>query len=115
MNEDVKHQWVSALRSGGYKQAQDGLKGGGRFCCLGVLCDLAVKAGVAEGWRDDLVVHRSIGYSEIWDGNESSASLPTRKVLDWAGLGRDDSLRLAGLNDSGWSFERIANLIEEDL
>lgn len=48
----ARRLWVKALRSGEYKQGYGYLhyKRGGKdkFCCLGVLCDLAVKNGVIE-------------------------------------------------------------------
>lgn len=51
MNEEVKELWASALESGEYKQGTGLLcrvtyKGEKRWCCLGVLCDLAVKKGI---------------------------------------------------------------------
>lgn len=78
-----------------------------------MLCDLALKAGVAEKWQD-IPVYGSL-VSAIWDGEESNPGIPTRKVLDWAGLSNDDSIPLAGLNDSGQSFKQIAMVIEEEL
>lgn len=33
--------WIKALRSGEYKQGRNRLKRRDRFCCAGVLCDLA--------------------------------------------------------------------------
>lgn len=117
MNEDVKRQWVSALRSGEYEQGYERLKGDGRFCCLGVLCDLAVDAGVVDGWRKkkvaDLVLNSIGAHGEV-------DFLP-REVQEWAGIDEknpvvDDGETLTGLNDvEGLSFEEIANIIEEEL
>ena len=46
LNENAK-AWVAALRSGEYEQGQHVLHSeSNRFCCLGVACDLAVKAGI---------------------------------------------------------------------
>lgn len=118
MNEDVKRQWMAALRSGEYEQGYERLKEDGRFCCLGVLCDLAVKAGVVDGWRKkkvtDAVILDSIGATDETD------FLP-REVQEWAGIDEknpvvDDGETLTGLNDvEGLSFEEIANIIEEEL
>jgi len=41
MNQEVKAKWVEALRSGKYKQGRKTLKHAGRYCCLGVLCEVA--------------------------------------------------------------------------
>lgn len=47
MNPEVKAEWLAALRSGAYKQAQARLfdPETGGYCCLGVLCDIAEKRG----------------------------------------------------------------------
>lgn len=45
MNKEFKAKWLTALRSGEYKQGRNFLRqtnpnGKDRFCCLGVLCDI---------------------------------------------------------------------------
>ena len=47
MNSEVKGQWTTALRSGEYEQGNGVLRTiDNTYCCLGVLCELAVKANV---------------------------------------------------------------------
>lgn len=51
MNRELAQQWVYALRSGDYQQAQSYLttvdsQGNKRHCCLGVLCELEVGRNV---------------------------------------------------------------------
>lgn len=45
MKADLKRNWVEALRSGSYAQGKQVLRGGEagqiRYCCLGVLADVA--------------------------------------------------------------------------
>lgn len=129
MNADVKAQWVAALRSGDYQQTQGKL---GRveavddgevsfpvgFCCLGVLCDLAVKEGVISGPTE------LEGVLRYPDGVWSESSILPADVMRWAGLdGRnpdvrtaeDGELGLASVNDAGSTFDQIAALIEEQL
>ena len=124
MKERVKAQWVEALRSGEYQQGRNQLRKGDEFCCLGVLCDLAVKAGVGlnveEGPEDYL-----------YDGE--TGSLP-RAVREWAGLDSNSPVTDAGalivLNDgehqdcdpdeceevaAPWTFQQIADVIEAHL
>ena len=36
----VVKRWVDALRSGEYKQGRNFLERDGKFCCLGVLCEI---------------------------------------------------------------------------
>lgn len=47
----IKESWVKALRSGEYRQGQGHLYFHGRHCCLGVLAELAVKAGVTTKYE----------------------------------------------------------------
>lgn len=42
MTQELKDKWVAALKSGTYVQGRQMLKTpDGRFCCMGVLCDVA--------------------------------------------------------------------------
>jgi len=69
MNADVKALWVAALRSGDYTQAKRYLRPHDGHCCLGVLCEVAVTAGV----------YVPAEWTEF-------ALLPN-EVRDWAGCG----------------------------
>lgn len=124
MNPDIKAQWVGALRSGHYKQSKGRLADSeGGFCCLGVLCELGVDAGIADKEMSDQFgpIYRSTADSHDWDRNV----LP-QAVYKWAGLdGRRPSvpspvndvtpITLDNLNDSGRKFDDIADLIEANL
>lgn len=104
MNKGVKKQWVKALRSGEYKQGEGRLavikEGGTVFCCLGVLCDLAVKAGIIKKPKKVEIYSGADAY--VYE--EYSAALPPA-VKDWAGLDSKSPQvskgALIGLNDSG--------------
>lgn len=37
---DLKTKWIAALRSGEYEQGKSSLEDEGKFCCLGVLCNI---------------------------------------------------------------------------
>lgn len=130
MNPEIKKQWVEALRSGEYVQGHRTLaridvqptdaipieEMPVSYCCLGVLCELATKAGIVTKHR--------MG-DEYWY-NSSSTYLPDNVVV-WAGIdsfnpnnplvrtGKETTF-LAVVNDSeGVSFDEIANIIEEQL
>ena len=123
MNAEVKQQWMDALRSGDYKQGQNALRKqypdeDPQFCCLGVLCDLAVKAGVVTAHAVDSVY---TGYGE----QENTALLPA-EVREWSGVSEagefkksSDSLpfardALTAYNDVlGKNFNEIADVIEK--
>lgn len=89
-------KWVEALRSGEYKQGKDQLRGGDRFCCLGVACEVS---GLPYNPEDGAL------------GDE---------VRDWLGLvdmwgvltgGTGETL--TNLNDNlDYTFDQIATLIE---
>lgn len=116
MNPEIKAQWVAALRSGDYLQGvgslryEGGFDGSMRYCCLGVLCDLAVKAGVGA-WIG--------GYDEwvgggVEYGHDGYVSLPGSRVTDWAGLALPAASELANINDvERQGFEYIASYIEK--
>lgn len=137
MKAEVKKLWVDALRSGDYKQVEGALRKDDQFCCLGVLCDVAVKNGVDLkvetkdiGWGPHDVIYK---YGE----EQNSDSLPD-EVMAWAELDSADpevaipnpypedyeegvdpedyEAALSATNDDyGYDFARIADLIEGQL
>lgn len=131
MNPEIKKEWVAALRSGEYKQGTRYLhrtySDGDVFCCLGVLCELAVKAGQVSSRPVGLAFQ--YGSQEEPADGESRASLSVlpSAVVKWTGLkegnphvkfklhGTMDEHSLAWLNDGGATFEEIAQAIEENL
>lgn len=111
MNKDVKQKWVDALRSGKYEQGRFLLKNNdGQYCCLGVLCDLAVQEGVARETAESDEFY--------YDGD---ALTPPPSVKEWAGsnleyldIGGEGEFEFyAELNDyDDLTFDQIADLIE---
>lgn len=141
MNPRVKTMWIEALRSGEYEQGIGNLavydvNNTLTHCCLGVLCELAVKDGLPisrEESRDDngepYPENDREGVAVHFD---SSDCLLPESVMVWAGLDDDagsflepdgdikpdgEPFRrqadLAGRNDGGASFTEIADLIEK--
>lgn len=123
MDSAIKADWVRALRSGEYSQANGALQKNGGFCCLGVLCDLAVKAGVPvrvstiECGCSDADCCPGVAY-------DSADSYPPIQVQNWAGMSTMDPVvkdsegeirTLSALNDEGRTFEEIAQFIEDQL
>lgn len=121
MNPDVKSEWVAALRSGDYKQGIGRLRDNeDKYCCLGVLCEIAVRRHVIPPAR--LIPDGTYTYAS------RSFRLP-REVALWAGLTESDpkvtdprsgitirTIALAELNDSSSvSFATIADVIESEL
>jgi len=111
MNAEIKREWIERLRSGEYKQGMFALNRGQTFCCLGVLCEIAVEKGVAIRVDTDRTFIR---YRDN-DGNTCNATLP-RALQTWSGLGADDIGELVLQNDrKKRSFKEIADYIESGL
>lgn len=122
MNDNAK-KLIAALRSGEFDQIKRKLHTKYGYCCLGVACELAVREGVIPPGVPD---EANIYYYE-----ENSSSLPW-SVQRWLGFSTgtgafwDSSYdggypipqlgaeSLAALNDAGWTFEKIADLIESE-
>lgn len=123
MNPEIKALWIAALRSGEYEQGVAALNSENKFCCLGVLCELAVKEGGIVQVSDRKGIVSYDGYS---------AYLPD-SVREWAGVGDEDgkfeekityelpeypgrmavASTLTRLNDSArYNFNQIADVIE---
>lgn len=115
MNPEVKAAWVAALRSGKYQQGKNYLALEGKFCCLGVLCELALKHGIITTHFNS---ENGTGY---YEGKHSS--LPN-SVSAWLGVDKEiesvmvfdedgDEQDVINLNDSkGYTFAMIADAIE---
>lgn len=106
----IQKAWVRALRNGKYKQGDTYLSQKVRkitkHCCLGVLCQMAVK-------EDVIKISDESGVFLY----ELSTSVLPNKVEKWAGV-RDEcggyqGSALTTENDKGVSFTEIATIIEE--
>lgn len=133
MKPIIKERWIAALRSGVYSQNTLGfLRTEAGYSSLGVLCDIFAKDNGLE-WKEDF--HLEIdeeGNTQLiyrLEGTEEIVDLPTH-VAVWAGLdfnnipvvcphllirleGRQFPLGITELDDEGWDFNRIAQVIEQ--
>jgi|RhiMethySRZTD1v2_1073278.scaffolds.fasta_scaffold157360_2 hypothetical protein len=113
MNQQIKQQWVDALRSGTYAQGQMELRAmeDDRYCVNGVLCDLHSQAHGRKGWIQ-------LGHRRAWFYLENH-SFPAKAVRAWADIHEDTLTELERLNDArgreGLSFEELALYIENNL
>lgn len=123
MNQEVAQEWLTALESGEYKQGNGQLSTqDGRFCCLGVLCDLHAKKTGNE-W---VVVDPEVPTKKNYLGERNYLPL---EVAKWAGFTLDgksefgnylnprtsNGVILSNMNDQGSTFTDIAALIREDV
>lgn len=113
MDLELKTRWTTKLRSGEYRQGKSALRKRGveqdSFCCLGVLCEIAVEDGK---------VHRSetpeaVGWNYSYD--EESAVLPL--ALEYSsGINPGARQELMDMNDvQGKTFSEIADWIDANL
>lgn len=126
--------WVEALRSGEFEQGVGKLKDGdGKYCCLGVACEVAIRNGLYltvedfpnssggaactkfDGQADELPLN-----AFLWFGLPD-ASPSIRPIHDFAqhetngGPCGACAESLAEANDAGIPFTVIADLIEAQL
>lgn len=113
MNQEVKALWTEALLSGEFEQAQGALcriqpDRTSRYCCLGVLSELAAQRGIVERQQEAGLI--SYG--------DHTSYLPA-EVIEWAELPDSDPTVegrwLSHWNDKGALFPEIARMIDEHL
>lgn len=109
MDREWRDEWVRALRSGEFKQGRGQLRHAGRYCCLGVLCQLRPDIK----WR---------GGDAIWGhGEEAGGTLPLSLAVE-LGMRQHHVGHLVDMNDGDkiygvrkHSFAEIADYIEANL
>lgn len=146
LDPQIKARWVAALRSGNYEQARGRLCYvranenqvlTEKYCCLGVLCEIAVADGVIAKSTENPRHGDGSWARSFFDPNNTedraTGDLPG-KVAKWAyglsqgafrneystdplvRIGVNDERRLSGCNDTlGLDFNQIADLIEKSL
>ena len=131
MKAEIKEQWLKDLRSGDFAQVEGSLSDGEGYCCLGVLCEQAVNAGVIGKIPTD---DEGVRYGT--EDEFSFGALP-QPVVEWAELDSVDPAvegeisyedyqgdmvtETVNYNLSSWNdeehknFAEIADLIEKGL
>ena len=123
MNRQMR-LWMDALRSGKYEQGKGALRRDGKFCCLGVLCDVYRKETGDGMWVDGYGNGNSFntGYFNTGYGGHFVA-FPPLEVYNWLGIDYIDigniqdplrrSIDPIEANDTfGWTFDQIADALE---
>lgn len=129
MVPEVKALLLDALKSGEYEKVTGVLKrdkmDGVGYCCLGVLSDIASKAGVCEpfvrledgegGFEEWWAIEEdetdSLGYTFL---GRNTAFLPD-SVRVWSGLDGETQTTLASINDGSAGFGEVIEYIETNL
>ena len=119
MKIEIADEWIKRLRSGEYLQGRSVLKQDENdkclHCCLGVLCEMYVEAHPEANWQ--LAVGNSHArYYKLCGIEMPEAAVLPREVIEWSGMdsttGLFESSSLAQINDKGYTFEMIADIIE---
>ena len=130
MNKEIAMRWVKALRSKKYKQGKHALcrvdsRGGCKYCCLGVLTELYQEHRKRNKQK---VIPTTVGMTthgkpiRVRKYGRESDVLPVA-VRKWAGVRSstgfhyndiDNFVSLADMNDTGKSFDKIANFIAKN-
>lgn len=132
MNQEIKQAWTTALRSGEYKQTTHALQADGKFCCLGVLCNIYAKEKGVEWTTREFDPNKDNARNEGKKVGDfmGQPMVPPQEVAAWAGLEEanphthvpyakeeapykyNTGITLAALNDSGLTFPQMADMIE---
>ena len=108
---DVKFfkKWIKALRSGEYIQGKNNLCKDGRWCCLGVGCDISGKGTwMSTGFGDKKYVIGKDSHNGVMP-----FSLMEEIGLTWKHLGALVQMNDAKINS--FSFKQIADYIESKI
>jgi hypothetical protein len=119
MNPEIKKKWLTALRSGEYKQTAGALKDTSGYCCLGVLCEAAGYTNWQAPTEGDEMSCYGIPFPEKYrdetfegDGSTCIGNIP-EKFMEEIGMTKEENTELISMNDElGVSFEGIATWIE---
>jgi hypothetical protein len=140
----VKALWLNGLRSGEFEQCRGKLSDGTGYCCLGVLSELASREGVCEKEvsEETFMVRNgshAVPMTETTVRYDGDINYLPYEVTRWAFEDADEYLMpiehyikenpsvlasngdmatkttLSQLNDQGFTFEQIADIIEEQM
>jgi len=108
----IRDKWIDALRSGQYKQGHHVLRSASNnYCCLGVLCEVeGLTCKLVRNYFYNFAGHVS-DISYLGDYNiATNGRLPTAvSYIDGSTL--TSCAALAHLNDEGFTFDEIAEII----
>jgi len=113
MNKEIQARWFEALLSGDYPQTRGTLHrihaspiNDAGFCCLGVLCELAVADGKLERF----------GANYGFSSNDMHSGFPPDIIIDdYACLPRNITRKVAAMNDDNATFAEIVEYLTEVL
>ena len=132
MKTDIGMKWIRELESGRYRKGEGALHAlagtkedpeQDTFCCLGVLCRMAMDDGVELSRQEIRMEEEDGGRVKRVAYDDEFGSLPD-SVREWSGMKTDlgtlkpkdgTETSLADINDVSFSFEPVATAIREHL
>ena len=108
----LQKSWIAALKSGKYEQGRMYLNLGGKFCCLGVACDIS-----KETLKLNVGVRKLRNGKEVtsYNGIHGSLSYEVIKYFSFVMKEEEGLNRLTFMNDSQRkTFEEMAGIVEEN-
>lgn len=132
MKPDTKQLWITALRSGNFPQGKNVLAyklpdGVTYYCCMGVFCEILpyVERTDSNERSFSNIAYVATGDEETvitvlpWTVVDTEKLDANNPVIEYTGRDRhgytSERISLAELNDSGFTFNQIADLIERFL
>lgn len=117
--ENVK-EWIKELRSGNWTQTTGKLCHKGRYCCLGVACEIKnalIPSNIAADVKGMYNLDGSFGSGlPSYDWFLENYGMSLYKKFDCIDQGKKERLSLAELNDfAGYNFKQIADVLEDHL
>jgi len=131
LTKTLKNKWIKALTGGKYKQTKGSLRRGNSYCCLGVFCDI-VKGkskwnrfiGTSYSLMDQEGILPATITSKYFPNNSNTVFLKKETISKMKNKAlskrivrycSSDTVTLAGLNDRGFTFKEIAEVIKDCL
>jgi hypothetical protein len=111
VNAERAALWVSALRSGEFRQGRKLLRSydGEKWCCLAILCEVYRRETGNGEWTEK----HGMAPAFVVDGRDERSYAP-KPVAEWVGIDDEGQTKYVRKNENYWSFERIADLIAKD-
>lgn len=109
MKAAFKTRLIKALTSEKYKHCEGALCTRGRYCIMGVVCDLSKKA-VGGHWEPGKT--KSDAHTFVVGTSSRNQGTAPKKVLIYTGI--SDALQevLFGMNDSGMTFKGFVKFLK---
>ncbi|HXB13609.1 MAG TPA: hypothetical protein VNZ45_16600 [Bacteroidia bacterium] len=96
LSKEQEDKWITALRSGEYKQTTGRLFSGKGYCCIGVFCKAVEELNLPP--------------TSVYDGGKNELHYDRIRKL----IGQEFMSELIDMNDEGYSFHDIAEKIESE-